>query len=174
MDNLILLEKELNELKNKTMDQNSVMKNLIDEHEQMQQNEETLKAEVKKLRNLIELEKENLQHMQRIHHQEILDKERKLQQTLNEKRIEIAMYWEERLLSEISRLKYELEQIYNEEKYSEIESVRRNKDEDFKKAEKQWQQKFTESSNEVRLFFYIMYYMLFYFYIPFIYFFFFC
>ncbi|CAG9854913.1 unnamed protein product [Phyllotreta striolata] len=150
IENLIILEKELNELKDKTTEQNRSMKTLIEEHEQMQQSEENLKTEVKKLRGLIDLEKENLQHMQRIHQQEILDKERKLQQTLNEKRIEIAMYWEDRLLNEISRLKYELEQIYNEEKYSAVETVRKSKDDDFRKAERQWEQKFTEYLNEVQ------------------------
>ncbi|CAH1237315.1 unnamed protein product [Diabrotica balteata] len=149
MESLILLEKELNELREKTSDQNKLMKNMYDEHEQMQQNEENLKNEVKKLRNMIDLEKENLQHMQRLHHQEILDKERKLQQTLNEKKVEIAIYWEEKLLNEISRLKDELEQVYIEEKITAIENVKRNKDECFQKAQAQWEKKYVEYLNEV-------------------------
>ncbi|XP_056638100.1 golgin subfamily A member 6-like protein 22 isoform X2 [Diorhabda sublineata] len=149
MESLKLLEEEVNELKEKTTDQSKIMKNMHDEHEQMRENEENLKSEVKKLRNLINLEKENLQHMQRMHQQEILDKERKLQQTLNEKKIEIATYWEEKLLNEISRLKDELEQVYTEEKYTAIESVKRNKDADFRKAQEQWKQKYQEYVNEV-------------------------
>lgn len=149
MESLKLLEEEVIELKEKTTDQSKIMKNMHDEHEQMRQNEENLKTEVKKLRNLINLEKENLQHMQLIHQQEILDKERKLQQTLKEKKIEIATYWEEKLLNEISRLKDELEQVYTEEKFTAIESIKRNKDADFQKAQEQWERKYEEYVSEV-------------------------
>lgn len=56
------------------------------QQDQMKQAETSLRSETKRLRNLIEIEKENLQHMQLKHQQEILDKERSLQQTLQQKK----------------------------------------------------------------------------------------
>ncbi|KAG5888068.1 hypothetical protein JTB14_010043 [Gonioctena quinquepunctata] len=149
LENLKVYENEVHELRNLTLDQQRKMKTLLDQQEQMKQSEESLKNETKKLRNLIEMEKENLQHMQRIHHQEIQDKERKLKQTLNEKRTEIAMYWEERLMTECGRLKSELEQIHNEEKWMAMESVRQMKDEDFDKAQQDWEIKLRQCLKEV-------------------------
>lgn len=149
LENLKTYEVEVEQLRNRTSDQERAMKELLKQHEQMKQAEESLRNETKKLRSLIDLEKENLQHMQRIHHQEILDKERKLQQTLNEKRTEIAMYWEERLLNECARLKNELEQIHNEEKWMAMESVRKAKDESFQKAQAEWERKLRECLKEV-------------------------
>lgn len=125
------------------------MRSLLEQQEQMKHAEDKLRNETKKLRTLIDIEKENIQHVQRIHHQELVDKERKLQQTLDEKRTEIAMYWEERLLHECGRLKSELEQIHNEEKWLAMESVRKKKDEDFQKAQNEWEQKLRNCLKEV-------------------------
>lgn len=114
-----------------------------------------LQEETKRLRTRIELEKENLQHMERIHHQEILEKERTLQLRLDQKRTEIAVYWEERLLHECKRLKTELEQLHNEEKEYAIKLVKQEKDAELKQAKDNWQQKIQASLNEVGLnFFY--------------------
>lgn len=142
-------ETEVEQLRNRTSNQEKAMKELLEKHEQMKLAEESLRNETRKLRTLIDLEKENLQHMQRVHHQEILDKERKLKQTLNEKRTEIAMYWEERLLTECARLKNELEQIHNEEKWMAMESVRKAKDENFQKAQNDWEKKLRDCLKEV-------------------------
>lgn len=142
-------ETEIETLRGLTLNQEKTLKEMKDQHEQMKMTEDSLRNETKKLRNLIELEKENLQHMQRVHQQEIADKERHLQQTLNNKRIEIAMYWEERLLTECGRLKYELELIHNEEKHTAMETVRKEKDEEFAKERKLWEQKVRECFKEV-------------------------
>lgn len=149
LENLKTYEAEVEQLRNRTSDQERSVKKLLEQHEQMKHSEECLRNETKKLRSMIDLEKENLQHMQRIHHQEILDKERKLKQTIHEKRIEIAMYWEERLLNECARLKNEMEQIHNEEKWKAMEDVRKSKDENFQKAQKEWEQKLRECMKEV-------------------------
>lgn len=149
LENLKTYELEVKHLRNRTSDQERMMKDLLEQQEQMKNAEMSLRNETKKLRTLIDLEKENLQHMQRVHHQEILDKERKLQQTLNEKRTEIAMYWEERLLNECARLKNELEQIHNEEKWMAMEAVRKAKDESFQQAQKDWEKKLRECLKEV-------------------------
>lgn len=141
---------EVEQLRNLTLDQEKAMQELLAQQDQMKQAEDSLRNETKKLRNLINLEKENLQHMQRIHHQDILDKERKLKQTLDEKRIEIAMYWEERLMNECARLKYEMEQLHSEEKWMAMESVRKTKDESFEKAQREWEQKLRDCLKEVR------------------------
>lgn len=143
-------EIEIEKLRGLTVDQESAIKEMIEQQEQMKQAESNLRTETKRLRNLIEMEKENLQHMQLKHHQEILDKERTLQQTLHQKRTEIAMYWEERLLRECGRLKTELEQIHNEEKHYAMETVRRNKDEEFQMAQADWDKKMKECLKEVR------------------------
>lgn len=142
-------EIEIEKLRGMTEDQEKAIKEMIDQQEQMKQAENNLKNETRRLRNLIELEKENLQHIQLKHHQEILDKERHLQQTLHQKRTEIAMYWEERLLRECGRLKSELEQIHNEEKHYAMETIRRDKDEEFQKAQAEWDRKLKESMKEV-------------------------
>ena len=142
-------EIEIEKLRGLTVDQESAIKEMIEQQEQMKQAESNLRTETKRLRNLIEMEKENLQHMQLKHHQEILDKERTLQQTLHQKRTEIAMYWEERLLRECGRLKTELEQIHNEEKHYAMETVRRNKDEEFQMAQADWDKKMKECLKEV-------------------------
>ncbi|XP_049821695.1 protein FAM184A-like isoform X2 [Aethina tumida] len=142
-------ETEIETLRGLTLNQEKTLKEMKDQHEQMKMTEDSLRNETKKLRNLIELEKENLQHMQRVHQQEIADKERHLQQTLNNKRIEIAMYWEERLLTECGRLKYELELIHNEEKHTAMETVRKEKDEEFAKERKLWEQKVRECFKEI-------------------------
>nr|CAH7735947.1 unnamed protein product [Callosobruchus chinensis] len=149
LENLQTYESEVQQLRGKTEDQERAMQKLVDQHNQMKQAEESLVNETKKLKRMIELEKENLQHMQRLHHQEILDKERKLQQRLDEKRTEIAMYWEERLLHECARLKNELEQIHNEEKWMAMESVRKVKDEAFQKAQNEWEEKLRNCLKEV-------------------------
>ncbi|VEN40206.1 unnamed protein product [Callosobruchus maculatus] len=149
LESLQTYESEVQQLRGKTEDQERAMQKLVDQHNQMKQAEESLVNETKKLKRMIELEKENLQHMQRLHHQEILDKERKLQQRLDEKRTEIAMYWEERLLHECARLKNELEQIHNEEKWMAMESVRKVKDEAFQKAQNEWEEKLRNCLKEV-------------------------
>lgn len=142
----------MEQLRNRTSDQERAMQQLLEQHEQMKQAEASLRSETRKLRTLIDVEKENLQHMQRIHHQEILDKERKLKQTLNDKRTEIAMYWEERLLTECARLKNELEQMHTEEKWMAMESVRKTKDENFHKAQQDWEKKLRECLKQVKYF----------------------
>lgn len=149
IENLKIYQIEVEKLRNITIDQERAMRSLLEQQEQMKHAEDKLRNETKKLRTLIDIEKENIQHVQRIHHQELVDKERKLQQTLDEKRTEIAMYWEERLLHECGRLKSELEQIHNEEKWLAMESVRKKKDEDFQKAQNEWEQKLRNCLKEV-------------------------
>ncbi|KAJ8971735.1 hypothetical protein NQ314_000548 [Rhamnusium bicolor] len=149
IEDLKIYETEVEKLRDITIYQEKTMKSLIEQQEQMKLAEDSLKNETKRLRTLIDIEKENIQHIQRKHHQEILDKERKLRQTLDEKRTEIAMYWEERLLHECGRLKSELEQIHNEEKWMAMESVRKRKDEDFQKAQNEWEQKLRNCLKEV-------------------------
>ncbi|XP_017785670.1 PREDICTED: nucleoprotein TPR isoform X2 [Nicrophorus vespilloides] len=137
-------EMEMGELKDKSKQQEKSLEFLREQQEQMRLVEQSLKDEAKKLRSLIDLEKENLQHMQRVHNQEIIDKERWLQNTLDEKKTEIAVYWEERLLHEIGRLKYELEQLYFEEKQTAVENIRAQKEEEFQEAKKKWEEKVEE------------------------------
>lgn len=145
-------EYEIEKLKGLTVDQEKAIKEMKTQQDQMKQAEASLRSETKRLRNLIEIEKENLQHMQLKHQQEILDKERSLQQTLQQKRTEIAMYWEERLLRECGRLKSELEQIHSEEKHFAMETVRRNKDEEFIKSQAEWDKKMKDCLKEVSFF----------------------
>lgn len=59
------------------------------------------------------------------------------------------MYWEERLLRECGRLKTELEQIHGEEKHFAMETVRRNKDEEFIKSQAEWDKKIKDCLKEV-------------------------
>lgn len=125
------------------------LKKMQEQQEQMHQAENSLREESKRLRRLIDMEKENLQHMQRVHHQEILEKERTLQSKLDQKKTEIAMYWEERLLRECSRLKTELEQLHNEEKNFAIGSIRRDKEEELNEERKTWERKLHDSMVEV-------------------------
>ncbi|KAJ8983029.1 hypothetical protein NQ317_014326 [Molorchus minor] len=149
VDNLREYAIEVEQLRDLTIHQDRAMRSLLEQHDQMKAAEESLRGETKKLRTLIDMEKENLQHMQRVHHQDLLDKERNLRHVLDEKRTEIAMYWEERLLHECGRLKSELEQIHNEEKWMAMESVRKAKDEDFQKAQREWEQKLRDCMKEV-------------------------
>lgn len=150
VENLKSYEIEVEHLRDLTENQKKALQEMQEKQEQMKEAEDSLKKETKRLRTLIDMEKENLQHIQRLHHQEILDKERCLKQTLNQKRMEISMYWEERLLTECGRLKYELELIHNEEKYAAMETVRREKDEEFEKAKREWENKLRECLKEVR------------------------
>lgn len=124
---------------------------MTDQQAQMLLAEQGLKDEAKRLRKLVETEKENLQHMQRLHHQEIINKERALHNQLEEKKTEIAIYWEERLLHECGRLKSELEQLHNEEKQYAMEIVRRQKDDEFFEHKKKWEEKLQESLKEVSI-----------------------
>lgn len=142
---------EAEQLRGVTKEQEDALQMMKDQQEQMKQVEDSLKAESKKLRRLVDMEKENLQHMQLVHNREIQDRERKLQATLDEKRTEIAMYWEERLLHEIGRLKTELEQLYLEEKYHAIKNVKEEKEDEFIQAKKNWDKKIEECLKEVTL-----------------------
>lgn len=150
VENLRAYEKEVRQLRGLTREQEKSIGIMLQQQEEMKIAEESLRNETKRLRNLIEIEKENLQHMQRIHHQELNDRERKLRQTLEQKKTEIAMYWEERLLHECGRLKNELEQLHNEEKASALDTVRKEKDREFVIAKKAWEQKIQECVKEVR------------------------
>lgn len=152
VEHLKSYEVEIRQLRGLTREQEKSICAMIKQQEEMKQAEESLKQEAKRLRTLIEMEKENLQHIQRIHHQEIVDRERTLRQTLDQKKIEIAMYWEERLLHECGRLKMELEQIHNEEKAAAMQTVRLEKDTEFLKAKNQWEQKVQEYLKEVSIF----------------------
>lgn len=138
-------------LRNLTRAQEDNIGIMIQQQEEMKIAEESLRNETKRLRTLIEIEKENLQHMQRIHHQEILDRERKLQQTVSQKKTEIAMFWEEKLLTECARLKMELEQMHNEEKYSALETVRKEKDAELARAKSSWEKKIQDCLKEVTI-----------------------
>lgn len=140
---------EVEQLRGLTKEQEDAINLMKEQQEQMKTVENSLKAESKRLRTMVDMEKENLQHMQLTHSREIQNRERKLQITLNQKRTEIAMYWEERLLHEIGRLKTELEQMHNEEKYLAISSVRRQKEEEFEEAKKNWNSKIEECLKEV-------------------------
>lgn len=137
-------------LRTLTRDQHENIGMMIQQQEEMKIAEESLRNETKRLRTLIEIEKENLQHMQRIHHQEILERERKLQQTVSQKKTEIAMFWEEKLLSECARLKTELEQMHNEERHIAMETVKREKDEEFARARTSWEKKVQDCLKEVK------------------------
>lgn len=136
-------------LRDLTQEQQASIKEMIDKQAQMMLAEESLKHEAVRLRKLVETEKENLHHIQRLHHQEIVNKERMLHNQLEEKKTEIAVYWEERLLHECGRLKYELEQLHNEEKQYAMEIVRRQKDDEFSEHKKKWEEKLQESLKEV-------------------------
>lgn len=142
-------EDEVHRLRDLTHEQETNIGVMVQQQEEMKIAEESLRNETKRLRTLIEIEKENLQHMQRIHHQEIMDRERKLQQIVSQKKTEIAMFWEEKLLTECARLKMELEQMHNEEKYSALEMVRMEKDAEFVKAKGVWEKKIQDCLNEV-------------------------
>ncbi|KAF7285420.1 hypothetical protein GWI33_010669 [Rhynchophorus ferrugineus] len=142
-------EIEVQQLRGRTSEQEKTLQQMKDQQAQMIEAEASLKNETKRLLNLIALEKENLQHMQRLHRQELLDKERQLKNTLNQKRIEVAMYWEEKLLHECSRLKEELEQIHDEEKYVAMETVRKEKEEEFRKRQNEWEKKLKECLKEI-------------------------
>ncbi|XP_066150093.1 protein FAM184A-like isoform X2 [Euwallacea fornicatus] len=142
-------ESEVQQLRTRTSEQEKALQQMRDQQGQMMQAEANLKNETKRLLNLIEMEKENIQHVQRIHRQELLDKERKLKDTLNQKRTEIAMYWEDKLLTECGRLKDEMEQLHNEEKYFAMEAVRKQKEEEFQKKQNQWETKLKECLKEI-------------------------
>ncbi|XP_050311258.1 protein FAM184A-like isoform X2 [Anthonomus grandis grandis] len=142
-------EMEVQQLRNRTSEQEKTLQQMRDQQDQMLQAEASLKSETKRLLNLIEIEKENLQHSQRLHRQELVDKERKLKETLNQKRTEIAMYWEEKLMTECSRLKDEMEQIHNEEKFCAMETIRREKEEEFQKRQNQWEENMKECLKEI-------------------------
>lgn len=144
-------EMEVQQLRNRTSEQEKTLQEMKYQQEQMGQAEAGLKQETKRLLNLIEIEKENIQHIQMIHHQELLDKERKLKDTLNQKRTEIAMYWEEKLLHECGRLKDEMEQIHDEEKYIAMETVRKEKEEEFQARQQKWENKLRECLKEIEL-----------------------
>lgn len=150
MEHLKGYEEEIRRLRNVTREQEENINVMVQQQGEMRNAEESLRNETKRLRTLIEVEKENLQHLQRIHHQEILDRERKLQQTVSQKKTEIAMFWEEKLLTECARLKMELEQMHNEEKYSAMETVRREKDEELARAKSSWEKKIQDCLKEVR------------------------
>lgn len=144
-----LYDVEVKQLRNLTRKQEESIGVMMQQQEDMIIAESSLKNETKRLRTLVDIEKENLQHMQRMHHQELLDRERKLKQTLAQKKTEIAMYWEERLLHECGRLKNELEQLYNEERYKATEVVRKEKDQELLQAKSHWEQKMKECYKEV-------------------------
>ncbi|XP_044756364.1 protein FAM184A isoform X2 [Coccinella septempunctata] len=142
-------ESEVVKLRGLTEEQAQSLQSMKEKQEQMKSAESNLKSEALRLRKMIETEKENIQHIQRLHRQELLDKERKLQQTLDEKRMEIAKYWEDKLLHEIGRLKEELEQIYTEEQHGAVQRVREEKEREFEMAKKEWENKIKECSKEV-------------------------
>lgn len=150
MENLKSYEAEVRQLRGLTREQEKSIGVMLQQQEEMKIAEESLRNETKRLRTLIDIEKENLHHMQRLHHQEISDRERKLHQILEQKKTEIAMYWEERLLHECGRLKSELEQLHNEEKSAALESVRRDKDSELSKAKAAWEQKVQDCLKEVK------------------------
>ncbi|KAK9752453.1 hypothetical protein QE152_g4185 [Popillia japonica] len=142
-------ESEVEELRDITLEQQNAIKHMTEQQAQMLLAEHSLKDEATRLRKLVETEKENLQHIQRLHHQEIINKERALHNKLEEKKTEIAVYWEERLLHECGRLKSELEQLHNEEKQYAMEIVRRQKDDEFSEHKKKWEEKLQESLKEI-------------------------
>lgn len=149
IEHLKVYQVEVEQLRGLTKEQEEAINLMKEQQEQMKAVENSLKTESKRLRTMVDMEKENLQHMQLTHSREIQNRERKLQITLDQKRTEIAMYWEKRLLHEIGRLKMELEQMHNEEKYSAINSVREQKEEEFDEAKKKWELKIEECSREV-------------------------
>ncbi|XP_045465538.1 protein FAM184A-like isoform X2 [Harmonia axyridis] len=142
-------ETEVVKLRGLTEEQAQTLQNMKEKQEQMKSAETNLKNEAQRLRKMMDTEKENIQHIQRLHRQELLDKERKLQQTLDEKRLEIAKYWEDKLLHEIGRLKEELEQIYTEEQHGAVQRVREEKEIEFEMAKKEWEKKVKECSKEI-------------------------
>ncbi|XP_022908515.2 protein FAM184A isoform X2 [Onthophagus taurus] len=142
-------ETQIEELRGVTQEQEKCIKLMTEQQAQMQHAGLMLKEESTRLRKLIDTEKENLQHIQRLHHQELVDKERKLHNTLEEKKTEIAMYWEERLLHECGRLKFELEQLHNEEKAFAMETIRKQKDDELSEHKIKWEEKLQESLKEI-------------------------
>ncbi|XP_018331433.1 protein FAM184A-like isoform X2 [Agrilus planipennis] len=142
-------EVEVQNLRGLTEEQKKSLTMMLDQQEELKVADQRLKDETKRLRKIVDMEKENLQHMQRVHNQEMLEKERKLQIKLEEAKTEIATYWESRLLHECGRLKSELEQIYLEEKQAAIESVKARKELELQEAKKNWEKKLNEVVKEV-------------------------
>ncbi|KAK9874981.1 hypothetical protein WA026_005797 [Henosepilachna vigintioctopunctata] len=149
LNDLKKYEVEVVKLRGITADQANALREMTEKQDQMRTAESSLKHEAERLRKMIDTEKENLQHMQRMHHQELLDKERNLRKTLDEKRMEIAIYWEDKLLHEIGRLKEELEQIYTEEQRGALQKIKEEKEKEFEIAKREWEKKIRECANEI-------------------------
>ncbi|KAK5650292.1 hypothetical protein RI129_001321 [Pyrocoelia pectoralis] len=124
VENLKSYECEVKQLRGLTEEQQKSLDIVSRQLQEMKHTEQNLKDESKKLRTMVDLEKENLQHMQIMHNREIIDKEKSLKEKLAEQKTAIAIYWEERLLQECRRLKSELDQLHYEERYAAIESVK--------------------------------------------------
>ncbi|KAK4882817.1 hypothetical protein RN001_006136 [Aquatica leii] len=149
VENLKAYECEVKELRGLTVEQRKSLDIVSQQLLEMKNTEQNLKDESKKLRTLVDIEKENLQHMQRMHNCEIIDKERKLKEQLAEQKTAIAIYWEERLLQECRRLKSELDQLHYEERHSAIEALKFEKETEMNELKDGYEKRIHEYLKEV-------------------------
>ncbi|KAF5276036.1 hypothetical protein FQA39_LY00832 [Lamprigera yunnana] len=149
VENLKAFEHEVKQLRGVTAEQQKSLDIVSLQLQEIKNSEQHLKEESKKLRTLVDMEKENLQHMQRMHNREIIDKERSLKQKLAEQKTAIAIYWEERLLQECRRLKSELDQLHYEERHKEIEAVKFEKEDEMNQFKEGYEKRIQEYLKEV-------------------------
>ena len=149
VENLKSYECEVKQLRGLTEEQQQSLNLVSQQLQEMKNTEQNLIDESKKLRTLVDIEKENLQHMQRMHNREIVDKERKLKEKLAEQKTAIAIYWEERLLHECRRLKSELDQLHYEERQVAIQSIKTEQDTEIKELKEGYEKRIQEYIREV-------------------------
>lgn len=149
MENLKTYECEVKHLRGLTVEQQKSLDVVSHRLEEMKISESNLRNESKRLRDLIDIEKENLQHIQRVHNREIIDKERKLKQMLDDQKTAIAFYWEDKLLQECRRLKSELDQLHYEERHNAIEAIKYEKEEEFNEMKQSYEKRIQEYLKEV-------------------------
>lgn len=140
----------MRQLRGLTIEQQKSLDVIASQVEEMKATEQSLKNETKRLRTLVDMEKENLQHMERVHNREILDKERKLKEVLEEQKTAIAFYWEDRLLQECRRLTSELEQLHYEERHMAMQSLKSEKEQEISEMKQKYEKKIQDYLKEVR------------------------
>uniref|UniRef100_A0A1Y1KHN1 Protein FAM184A/B N-terminal domain-containing protein n=1 Tax=Photinus pyralis TaxID=7054 RepID=A0A1Y1KHN1_PHOPY len=149
VENLKSYECEVKQLRGLTEEQQKSLDVVSQQLQEMKHTEQNLKDESKKLRTMVDLEKENLQHMQRMHNREIVDKEKALKEKLAEQKTAIAIYWEERLLQECRRLKSELDQLHYEERFAAIEAMKSEHESDIEDLKEGYEKRILEYVREV-------------------------
>ncbi|XP_075222165.1 uncharacterized protein LOC142324914 isoform X9 [Lycorma delicatula] len=142
-------EQELQQLREKSIEQTRALRTATRQAEQHQNVEKLLQDEIQHLKTLLEKEKAHLATVQSIHNREVSEKDRKLQFKLEQQKNELNSEWEDKLKRDTQKIKTDLERIFRNEKQLALEEAKQQHEHKLRQLKSTWEKKHEDGVKEI-------------------------